>query len=447
MPGPATGPACWLSWAGSAGWVALVAVATVWGSDLAERRPEMRIGAPPFTGQWNAIDRPAIGPAVAVALGVVVLGPFLARRAPWRVLLAGAAGLAVAWLLALNHVDGPDALERPLTTRYEYLAGVADVEALGPVDYLDSFTDRIGDYPTHVRGHPPGVVVALWAAGRTGLDRLDVAVTLVLAGWGAAMVATLVALRDLAGEAAARRAAPVLALAPGAVWAGTSVDAFYTGLTAVGIASLVVATGVDPAGRSGGSSGRRADLLAAGGGAVLGVALLCSYGTLAALAIPVTVALLRRRVRPLVVSAVVATAVLAVAAAAGFWWLDGLRTTRDQYELGYASLRPYGYWVVGSLAAVAVATGPVLGAGVARLGRRAGLGCGLLVGALVAVAAADVSGLAKGEVERIWLVFVPWLATAAALVPAGRHDLGTRAWVTAQAATAIGIQVALRSPW
>jgi hypothetical protein len=425
------------------GWVALVTVATVWGSDLVERRPKMRINAAPFAGRWDIVDMPAIGPAVALALAAVALGPFLARRAPWRVVVVGAAGLAVAWLLALNHVDGPDALERPLTTRYEYLAGVPDIDAAGgPVDYLRSFTDRIADHPTHVRGHPPGMVVMLWAVGRTGLDRLDVAIALVLAGWAAAIAATLTALRDVAGEAAARRAGPVLALLPGAVWAGTSMDAFYTGLTAVGIAGLVAATGA-----GGDASNRRADLLAAGGGGLLGVALLCSYGTVPALAIPVIIAFLRRRIRPLVVAGIAAAALLAVAAAAGFWWLDGLRTTRDQYELGLASLRPYRYWVVGNLAAVAVATGPVLGAGVARVGRRAGLAGALLTGALVAVAATDLSGLSKGEVERIWLVFVPWLATAAALVPAGRHDLGTRAWVAAQAATAITIQVALRSPW
>ncbi len=292
------------------------------------------------------------------------------------------------------------------------MAGVPDVDAAGGVSsYLDTFTERISDYPTHVRGHPPGLVVGLWAADQIGLDPVEVNLALVLLGWAAAVAAGLVAARDVAGEPAARRMAPLLALAPGAIWAGTSPDAFFAGVTGAAVAALVLATGRE---------GRRADVTAAAGGVLVGVSLLLSYATGPVLAVPVTVALVRRRLRPLVVGAAAALAVLLVAGLAGFWWPAGLLATREEYHDGLSQLRPLRYFVVGNLAAVAVAVGPALGGGVANLVRRLRPGA-LVVGALVGVAAADLSGLSKGETERIWLVFVPWLAGAAAFLP-GRPD-------------------------
>jgi methylthioxylose transferase len=59
--------------------------------------------------------------------------------------------------------------------------------------------------------------------------------------------------------------------------------------------------------------------------------------------------------------------------------------------------------------------------------------------ALAAVFAADVSQHSRGEVERIWLPFVPWLALAA---PGDR-----RGWLAAQVAVALVLQSAVVSPW
>jgi hypothetical protein len=47
--------------------------------------------------------------------------------------------------------------------------------------------------------------------------------------------------------------------------------------------------------------------------------------------------------------------------------------------------------------------------------------------------------MARGEVERIWLLFVPLLAVAA---PGHR-----RGWLAAQAAVALAVQATLSSPW
>jgi methylthioxylose transferase len=83
-----------------------------------------------------------------------------------------------------------------------------------------------------------------------------------------------------------------------------------------------------------------------------------------------------------------------------------------------------------------VAAGPAAVAGLGRM-RNA-----LLVGAVAAVALANLSGLSKGEVERIWLPFLPWLVVGAAGIASHR-----RLWLSASASTAVGLELVLRSPW
>jgi methylthioxylose transferase len=51
------------------------------------------------------------------------------------------------------------------------------------------------------------------------------------------------------------------------------------------------------------------------------------------------------------------------------------------------------------------------------------------------VAAADVSGLSKAEVERIWLPFAVWLLVAVARLPAGDR----RWWLAGQGVTALAV--------
>ena len=64
--------------------------------------------------------------------------------------------------------------------------------------------------------------------------------------------------------------------------------------------------------------------------------------------------------------------------------------------------------------------------------------------ALAAVAVADLSGLSKGEVERIWLPFVPWVLLAtAALTPALRAAAGS----PRSSRSGIALQAGVRSPW
>jgi hypothetical protein len=134
-----------------------------------------------------------------------------------------------------------------------------------------------------------------------------------------------------------------------------------------------------------------------------------------------------------------AGAVLLAFGAAGFWWPAGLTATHVQYAGGVASLRPYPDFLVVSPAAFALAIGPAAVAGLVALrGRRAWQ---LPAAALVALLVADLSGLSKGETERIWLPFAPWLLLACASLRA------PRAWLAPQVALAIALQVGVRSPW
>jgi len=55
--------------------------------------------------------------------------------------------------------------------------------------------------------------------------------------------------------------------------------------------------------------------------------------------------------------------------------------------------------------------------------------------AALVVVAADLSGLSKAEVERIWLPFAVWLLVAVAHLPAHTH----RWWLAGQALTALAV--------
>ena len=445
-PGRAQSPARrWNSTAAAlAGWAALVWAAHRWGDRLIDSGHKLQVGFPPLVGELDSRVGPRALPAVAFAVGAVVVAPLLARHLTWRRLLVVSALAAAAWAVALALVDGPGALTAPLLLRGEYLHDVGRVAS--PAGFLASFTERLPTYHTHTQGHPPGMVLLLWSLDRAGLGGAGWAAALCIAGGAAAVPAVLVTLRAVAGETQARIAAPFLALAPAALWVATTADAFYAGLGAWGVALVALA-----ARRSGDrrpSRGR--DVLAAAGGLLLGATAFCTYGAvlLAPIGLAGAVAAGAGRVpwRPVLVAGAAAAALAGTFAAAGFWWFDGLAATRAAYEAGVASRRPYGYFLLANLAAFAVATGPAVAVGLGRLRQR---GPWLLAGAaLFAVTLADLSGLSKGEVERIWLPFVPWaLVATCALARRRRPPAAARSWLGVQVATALAVQMTVRTPW
>jgi hypothetical protein len=411
-------------------WAAAIVAGQRLGQALYEHDFRVHIGDAPLVGSADVRVSWRLGGAVLLAAAAVAYAPALAGRLRWRPLLAAAWAAGAAWAVLLAAADGWAALPAPLSSRYEYLAGL-DRAQHAPGGFLRSFVADLPGYPTHVKGHPPGLLLLLSWLDAIGLGGATAATVLVIAVGALAAPAVLVALRAVADEATARAAAPYLVFAPAAVWVATSGDALFAGVAACGVALVAVAVTAAPAGRRAGTA------LAAG--LVLGVALHLSYG-IAPLGLLV-VALLAWQ-RAVLVGVVAAAGVLAVVAAfsaAGFFWPDGLSATKALYEAGVASRRPYADFLLINVAAFLIALGPVAVAGVARLrDRRVWVLAG---GALATVLAADLSGLSRGETERIWLPFVPWVLVAtAALGP-------SRRWLALQVLLGLAVQATVRSPW
>ena len=428
-PSAAAGPDVRSVAAGAAVWVALVGTGLVWGRAAIVGRG-LGVDAAPLVGHW--VWRPTLALTIpaAVAALVVAVGPEVAARVRWSLLPPIAGAAAVIWATALAASDGWQQVTRPLTTRHEYEPFAAGID--DPGVFLRHFVERISEAPIHVQGHPPGAPLVAWVLDASGLGGAGWFAAVVLAGWGLAIAAALVAARSVAGEAMARRAAPALVLLPAAVWAGTSGDALFAGVLTVGVAVAVA--------RRPTIGGER--WMALGGGALLGLGLLLTYGGAAVVGIPLFVHLRRRRLAAggLVVVGVAAVLV-ATAMVSGFWWLDGLVATHEAYLDGVASDRPSAYFALsGNPGALAFAVGPAVVVGLLMAVRRWRDAASLLplVG-LAVVVAIDASLLSKGEVERIWLPFVPWLALAA---PGHR-----RIWLAVQAALALVLQAWLRSKW
>ncbi|MGH4018466.1 MAG: hypothetical protein ACRDT0_04325 [Pseudonocardiaceae bacterium] len=422
----------------------LVALAAVVGVYLKQRGVPVLAVAPPLQARWL----PHVGPgsvlAVVVAAAVVLRGPELAWRLGWRPLLSAGYLASVAWTSSLTLVDGWNrGVVNRLTTRTEYLSevpGVTDIPRM-----LRTFTGGIlsfqpDSWTTHVAGHPPGALLTFVTLDRLGLSGGAPAGLLCILVGASAAVAVAVTLRALGAEDAARAALPFAVLFPGAVWVGTSADGLFAGVLAWGVALLAVgATRSGPPGY----------LAALSGGVLLGASLYLSYGLVLGGLLPLAVLLATRRARPVVLATIGAGAVVAAFTIAGFWWFEGYQLVQVRYyQPGeYGARRPYGYWVWANLACLAIAVGPASVAGLRRLAaapRRAPRAVALLVAAAaVAVLAADLSGLSKAEVERIWLPFAVWLVAACAVLPAR----GVRFWLASQAAVALAVNHLLLTTW
>jgi len=441
--------------------LAALAVGGLWVSGTAAK-----LDAAPFYGDWRWHGGRGLVPGIALGAAVVAWGPLVAARWRWSAVVVSTGAAASGWALLLAASDGWGRVTAPLTTRHEYEPLAARVDDLG--GFLGGYVDQLGGYPIHVQGHPPGPVVLAWVFDRVGLGGAGWLAALVLVAWGVAVTAALATARALGGEAAARRAAPAMALLPAAIWAGTSMDAVFAALIAGTILLAVLA------------ATRASPRLAVVAGAAVGTTLLFTYGAVAPLLITLAVVPTVSRTTPFsarrerrepggtvpqpasvltpiaavrrdlseargtatlsLVGAAGAGALvpLGVAAAAGFWWTAGLAATGQRYWAGVASQRPAVYLtLIGNPAVLALAVGPAVAVG---LWQARGTAARLLpLAALAAVSLADLSQMSRGEVERIWLPFVPWLALAA--------PGDSRRWLAAQGAVALTLQATLVSAW
>jgi hypothetical protein len=404
--------------------------------------------APALFGEWPLLGTlhlhvgPGTPVVIALAFAVVTWGPALVDRLSWRRLLLAGYATALVWTFGLALVDGWQVgMAARLRTADEYLhevPGITDIPAM-----LRTFSSRILDYQpdswtTHVSGHPPGATLVFVWLDRIGLGGGSWAAIVVVLVGGLTAVAVPVTINALGAPALARAAVPFLALFPGAVWMGASADGLFAGVTASGIALLAV-----------GASRRTVRTMwpCLAGGLLLGYGVFLSYGLLLLGAVALAVVLVTRSWRALLLAAVAALAVFGVFTLAGFWWPDGYQLVVQRYYQGIGTVRPYGYWVWANLACLVLVTGPVVAPGLRRAvaGRgKIGLPVVALAGAaLVAVLAADVSGLSKAETERIWLPFAVWLVPLAALLPAPSR----RWWLLGQAVVAIAVNHILVTSW
>jgi hypothetical protein len=433
--------------------VLLFAAAAVIGTWIENTHGVLHVSWPPLYASWLPHVGPGTVPALCLAAVVVLQGPTAARLLPWRALLWSVWGVSVLWSSALALIDG---WRRGITDRllspYEYLASVDRFQDAGAA--LSTFTQHIlvgqpDNWPTHVAGHPPGAVLTFVALDRLGLGGGTWAGIWCIVVGASAAAAVLVTMRALGAEAAARRAAPFLALAPAAVWVGVSADGYFAAVTAWGLALLAVAAA--PQARA----PRRTALAA---GLLLGWSVYLSYGLVLIGILAVTVLLCSRTARPLPWALLGALAVAAAFTTAGFWWWEGYQLLVERYYQGVAAVRPYGYWVWANLATVCLTAGlaAVVGARRAlarvpdavratrRSPSREGATTALLVAAsLCAIAVATLSGMSKGETERIWLPFVLWLVPATAFLP----DHHRRVWLAVQALTALLVNHLLLTGW
>ncbi len=409
-----------------------------------------RVGSPsaPFTGHFRF--KVEIGSLLAPATAVTVLAAVragVADRLRWPVLLFAAYAAAVWWAVSLALVDGGNGFASPIDSPTEYLR---DVPAVGshPGHFLQTFTANAPHYSIATRTHPPGPVLLLWLLGKLGIHRPE-AIGIILTLLACAYVPLLaVGVRSLCHETAARRLLPILVLAPYAVWLAVSMDAIVLLLAAAFVTLGVI-----------GSEPGRSPLWALASGLVLGCDALLNYAV-AWLGVSVVAVYFVRR-RPLLNFFTGAGAILPLMLAwvAGFTWTKGLSMAQADFSARVGPHRSWLLWAFLDLLLLLLACGPAIIRALQRLHLTPGWP--FVVGAALAVSFAVLSGLSRGEVERSWLAFYPFLlipAVAPAVRPADAApppgappppDAGPVPYwpVAVGAATAIVIEAVLRTTW
>ena len=417
-------------------WLAVVALAHVWGTRLMAQGVRIVLYTPPVLGGYRPAIPAGLVLPVVIGAGLVVGLPTVVERARWHGVLAAATGAAAAWWVSLALVDGVDGLTRGLLWDADY-AVAAPRAGRDPAGFLQGYVDGLPAQSIALRGHPPGFALLFGVLDRIGLGGAGPAAVVVVAGGLAAVPAVLVTVRIVAGESFARRAAPFLVLAPYGLWVVTSTDGLSMGTAAWMVALIALA---------GATGGVRSDLSAAGAGVLAAATLLQSYG-LVLMALPVAVVAVltvdpSRRWRLGVIAAAPAAVVMLAVAAAGFWLPAGLAATIHEYRTLDLD-RPYGFFLLANGAAWFLALGPATVVAITRL--RHGRAWALVGAGMAAAALAEVSGLSEGEVERIWLPFTVWVLPAGAALWSTHRAV--RAWLGLQAAAALAVTARVATLW
>ena len=404
---------------------------------------------PPLSAYFEpTIGQPAaLLACLATAAAVLGYGGRASARLSWGRLLGLTWLTTVTWGFSVALLRGwQTGIVSVLAHPDEYLMDVDRVD--GVRSLLSIYADNIllvpdrSNFVTHNSGHPPLPLLSYAGLDAVGLGGPAWAGVVTALVGSTAVVAVLMTLRRLGDEQRARLAAPFLALSPLSIWVFVSADGAFMAAAAWGLTVLAYAA----------TQQHRNKALALGvaAGLALGSCLFLSYGLVLMGPLALAVLWVARSWRPLVPAALAASAVVALFAAGGFWWLEGQQLVVERYYQGIADTRPQSYWIWANLAVVAFAVGPAVVAGIGMaVSRSRAEAAGpspvwwLALGAAVAILVADMSGLSKSETERIWLPFMVWLVPLATLLPPHTH----RAWVAGQVVWTLGISLVLRTTW
>ena len=376
-------------------------------------------GTAPILGQWMPHDSWASPCAVAIAVAVVVWGPSMAQRLPWRHLVAVVWLVSTAWAMDLALIDGwSRGFVGRMGGHQQYLSEIPRAGSVS--NLLHGFAARIvdgqpGSWDIDVAGHPVGALLTFVGLQRVGLGGPVWAGLFCVVVGSSSAAAVVIAVRALDGESMARRIAPFVAMAPAAIWIAVSADAYFAGAAAWGLTLLALAAT---------KRSRFPAATSVAAGALLAWCIYLNYG-LVLMGVPaVAVVVIARNYRPLIGAAAGGIVVVITITAAGFWWFDGLSLLRHRYWAGIAMDRPFVYWSWANLAsltcAIGLAAATALRRAFATLRARRGFNV-LLASFVVAILLADASALSKAETERIWLPFAVWLVSAPGLLPRSSH--------------------------
>jgi hypothetical protein len=392
---------------------------------------------PPFYAHWQ----PYIGRLAVVAVVVVgstaALTPAWARRTIRPIVFAvGLYALALLLGTSLNvsrggvhdlwavFKTGPGGSP---AAYQEYLPGLPAL-AHGVPYYVSHFPALIPSLPIHVKGNPPGPLVALRLLG-IGSPQALAALCIGVGALTAPLAYDLG--RTLGGEERGRVAGVLTAFAPALLlWGVTSADyAFAT----LGLAAACLLVRPHPLQRTAGVFAAAA----------------ATFFSWLLFAIPVWAVLVvlqregRRRAVTLAVICALAVVVVygTLGVALGYDPVATLRATAAAYRHGISRHRPYAYWTFGSPTAWWIGLGLPIGwlALRATVSRDASA---LALFAVVVVSA--ILGFTKAETERIWLPYVPFACVAAAAVLPIRRLSGAL-WLLA--AQALAAQLLFNTVW
>jgi methylthioxylose transferase len=369
---------------------------------------------PPFYAHWHPdVGRLAVVSFVVLG-GSAVVAVYWVRRARRPILFAAglyvlALGLGVSLNVSRGGIADLWAVFKTgpggsLGAYQEYLPGLPAL-GHGVHFYVSHFPALIPRLPIHVKGNPPGPLVALHLLG---IDTPQ-ALTILCVGLGALTAPLAYDLGRTLGDETRGRVAGVLnTFAPALLlWGVTSADYAFSALGLAAACLLV----------------RRHPLPRATGALAAAATSFFSWLLLAIPAWAVLVVLRREGPRrALALAALCALAMLAVygvlALTLGYDPIATLNATGAAYRHGISRHRPYVYWLLGSPAAWWIGVGLPIGWTALRAGAHKDAAA-LALFAVVIISA--ILGLTKAETERIWLPFVPLACVAAAAVLSARR--------------------------